>query len=239
MPERPVRNYPPVGSDDRFDQIVRRGRSLRRRRQLGVGAGAGGALAAVALAVVLVTGGSDSPDQPLVADAPDTDDTTTTTTTTAPPTDPDEMTVTVVEVDGSTRIVVEDPEQPQGELAQQCVLVTLHDSDEAEGGPAVAEGYTCDDLPPGEAGVPLPVFLTGGVEIGCASSMTNEPPAADRPTAAVTTTFAVDVGAVPAGEYRMEVSATSGIGDGCAGTGDEVPGGTERSATTSAAVDIS
>ena len=76
MPERGAHSYPPVGDPDRLDAIVRRGRSLRRRRQLGAaGAGAGGALAVVAVAVLVVGGGSDMPDQ-MVADDPTTSSTT-------------------------------------------------------------------------------------------------------------------------------------------------------------------
>lgn len=52
-------SYPPVGDPDRYDMIVQRGRTLRRRRRYSLGAGAGGTVVALAIAVVLITGGNN------------------------------------------------------------------------------------------------------------------------------------------------------------------------------------
>lgn len=232
MPERGAHSYPPVGDPDRLDAIVRRGRSLRRRRQLGAaGAGAGGALAVVAVAVLVVGGGSGTPDQ-MVADDPTTSSTTTTTTTTVP-TAPATMTVELL-AGPPLQVRVDDPAQPLGDGTQQCLLASAYDPAAAGGALPVAQGWNCargtsDD---GQADVVLesttdigagadqgagvgPDLGTGSqVEIGCPAAIYNEP-VDSTGTQPGATTFSISAPSLPAGQYRVRVEAVSGIGDGC------------------------
>ena len=233
MPERGAHSYPPVGDPDRLDAIVRRGRSLRRRRQLGAaGAGAGGALAVVAVAVLVVGGGSGTPDQ-MVADDPTTSSTTTTTTTTVP-TAPATMTVELL-AGPPLQVRVDDPAQPLGDGTQQCLLASAYDPAAAEGALPVAQGWNCAGGSSGDgqadvvlesttdigAGADLgaevgPDLGTGSqVEIGCPAAIYNEP-VDSTGTQPGATTFSISAPSLPAGQYRVRVEAVSGIGDGCA-----------------------
>jgi hypothetical protein len=231
MPDRGTHPYPPVGDPDRLDSILQRGRSLRRRRQLGTaGAGMGGALAVVAVAVFAFGGGSETSEQ-LVAD----DDTITTTTTVVAPR---EMTVELL--DGPARIRVIDPEQPVGETTQQCVTVGVFDASTttSDGSFPVAEGTACEPGPSTDGAADLALVLTTsseagtdqGAEVGtdlgtgspteiiCAASVVRPAPEdiASTQTQPGATTFTLSAPDLPPAEYRIEVSAVSGIGDGCA-----------------------
>jgi hypothetical protein len=239
MPDRRIPTYPTIDDPARFDRIVQRGRSIRRRRQRGVGAGAGGSVAAVALAVVVLTGGT-TPDSNIVADG-DRDPAAETTTTTAAP--PPTLTVDVGVDGGALLVDVHDPAQPVSDASRQCVLVSVTGPDNV-----TAEGYGCDDVDAVGGAVPVELAATDGVMIGCAATVTPPDPEAPQtyPTADVSTSFSLAVPAdLPAGEYRVDVSVTSGIGDGCAGTGDEAepdaPAGgstTEHAASASATLDL-
>lgn len=230
--------YPPVGSPDRFDQIVRRGRFLRRRRQFGVGAGASGSMAAVALAVVLMTGSPGAPKSHVVADGGEgtstTVTTTSTTTTTAPP-PPEELTVELDAAPDAITVVVTDPAQPVSGDSRQCLTVSLTGSTGD-----TAEAYACDDIPAVDGVVTVDLPDTRGVLIGCSATITRpQEGTVDLPTELRSTTFTMaPPSTLGAGDYTVDVSVTSGIGDGCAGTGDEAapgapitPGATEHSAT--------
>lgn len=226
MAERGARPYPPVGDPDRLESILQRGHSLRRRRQWGAaGAGAGGVAVVVAVAVFAMGGGQT--EKQLVADDGTTTSTSTTelsTTTTELATPSTEMTVAVL--GGSpAEIRIDDPEQPVGEGTQQCVLVTLYpQAPPSDGSPVtVAEGTACA---PGLSGngmtdvalVPTTSSESGvPVEIGCAATAVRPSPDAvtSTETAPGSTIFRVSAPDVPAGTYRAEISAASGVGDGC------------------------
>lgn len=224
MAER--RKFPPLDDPARFDAIVGRGRRLRRRRQIGVGAGAGGSVAAVALAVVLVTGnggGGDRIRHDIVADDDQleaVETTTTTTTTTVPAALPSEFTAQV-EVDGDELVVtLTDPAQPASGDSKQCVYLTL------EGSTGATEVVACDNMAPAVDGeIPVEVPNTDAL-IGCAATLDPARPVPEE-TEPKSTTFRMTVPSdLAPGEYSVTVSATSGIGDGCAGTGDEAEPGT-------------
>ena len=231
MAER--RKFPSLDDPTRFDAIVGRGRALRRRRQLGVGAGAGGGVAAVALAVVMVTGSGGTGDRiqrDIVADDDKVEavETTTTTTTTVAPAPPPTEFVAAVRTEGD-QITVEliDPAQPASEEARQCVLVTL------EGAAGATEAYSCDDVPAVDGVTPVDLPNTDGVLIGCAGQTLNPEglPPVEYETELASTTFSMKVPSdLAPGEYTVRVDATSGIGDGCAGTGDEAAPGAPAAA---------
>ena len=238
MPDRGTHPYPPVGDPDRLDSIVQRGRSLRRRRQLGTaGAGMGGALAVVAVAVFAFGGGSDTTDQLVADDATTTSTSTTTTTTTSVA--PATMTVELLE-GPPAQIRVDDPEQPVGENTQQCVTVGVFDasSTAGDGSFPVAEGTACAPGLSTDGTADLALVLTTSseagtdqgaevgtdlgtgspTEIGCAASVVRPAPedVAGTQTQPGVTTFTVSAPDLPPAEYRVVVSAVSGLGDGCA-----------------------
>jgi hypothetical protein len=209
MAERGSHQYPPVGDTDRLDAILRRGRSLRRRRQLGVGAG--GTMAAVAVVAVLVTAwpAGSSTDGGLA------DDPTTTiapTTTLAPTIET--MQVTIDASATPIEVTVEDPAQPvplaSDVPAEQCVLVTLYRAD----GSAAAEGTACK-VGADETVVELTFIPPGGPQIGCAAIAVRIDPS-ERATTADSSRFELALpDELPSGTYRVEVQASSGIGDRC------------------------
>lgn len=235
MRDRGLHSYPPVGDPNRLDAIVQRGRSLQRRRQFGAaGAGAGGALAVVLVAVLVVGGGSGQDDQ-LLADEGTTTTTTETTTTTAPPPAP-EMTVRLVQ-GPPAQIVVDDPAQPVGEGTQQCLTVAAYEPDTTptDGALPVAEGTVCAAGLSGNGQADLALVPTtsseagpgaevtpdlGGsrTEINCAASVVRPAPeaVASTETQPGVTAFTISAPDLAPAQYRMVVSAVSGIGDGCA-----------------------
>lgn len=225
------RKFPSLDDPTRFDAIVGRGRALRRRRQLGVGAGAGGGVAAVALAVVMVTGSGGAGDRlqhDIVADDDKVEAVeTTTTTTTAPPALPTEF-VAQVETDGDElTIELIDPAQPDSENSKQCVMVTL------DGGAAGAtERWACDnEAPPVDGVTTVDLPNTGGTLVGCPGSLNRDVEPIGDTTRTKSTTFSMKVPAdLAPGEYSVTVDATSGVGDGCAGTGDEAAPGAPAAA---------
>ena len=203
-------NYPPVGSPDRYDMIVQRGRALRRRRRYTLGAGAGGTVVALAVAVVLITnGGPDDANATEFAD-----DATTTTTTVADVTTtsmPSVMTVTIAS-DNST-VLVQDPAQPLDDAAKQCVYLRLTTPDDG----FVAEGSGCNTSP--EA-LEIPLSLA---EIGQACTLERYEPSqlATEDTGANSSSFVYRLDpTIPAGEYVLTAQAVSGLTDGCADTND-------------------
>lgn len=215
------RSYPPVGDPDRYDSIVSRGRSMRRRRQATTGFGAAGIVAIAAAGVIVFTGsGGDEPG--VVADG-GTEDTTTTAVpdTTLPPAGPDEMTVTVEPGDDRTTIVVADPEQIAVDDALQCVVVSIVD----DAGGEVANGHGCNlgpgDQPASEMFVD-PVSPELAIST-CAPMLTRIDPEEEVPTAtrAATSTFEFDTPPLDPGEHTVTVTAVSGRGDGCPGTSEE------------------
>lgn len=212
MTERGEHSYPPVGDPDRLDSIVRRGRSLRRRRQLGtIGAGAGGALA-VMVVVVLAFGGSGTSPQP-VADDPTSTTTTTTTTTSIPP----PVFTAEVLAGPPAQVRVDDPAQPSGDASQQCVLASAYDPAAPAGALPVAQGWTCAPGQSDNGSEDLVLVPTAGVDIGCPAVAERDAGAANAVTGEGrgVTTFTLSAPGVPSGQYRIEVEAVSGIGDGC------------------------
>jgi hypothetical protein len=209
-----VRSYPPVGDPDRLDEIMRRGRALRRRRQLGVGAGAGGAAVAVLAAVLLVTGPADT-DRGVVADG-DRDEvaTTTSTTTTSLP----EVMQARIDEDagGALTVTVLDPRQPALDASLQCVTVTVLDA----AGELAASGHGCNDGPGDATAVPVTVTPVDPMLAvsACAPSIAPADPDAPTPdTRLAVSTFELVGPELPPGTYTVEVDATSGRGDGCPG----------------------
>ena len=224
MAER--RKFPPLDDPARFEAIVGRGRTLRRRRQLGVGAGAGGGVAAVALAVVMVTGsggGADRIQHDIVADddkVEAVETTTTTTTTEAPRALPSEFVAEIETAGDELTITLIDPAQPESEDSKQCALVTI------DGPDGVREIYGCDDVPAVDGAITLDVPPASDVQIGCAAIVYNTAVPVSDETRLKSTTFSLKVpSTVPRGEYSVTVAATSGVGDTCAGTGDEATPG--------------
>lgn len=236
MSERNTSSFPPVGDPDRLDAIVRRGRSLRRRRQLGTaGAGVGGTLAVVLAVVLVLGGGGGTTDPNIVANDP-TSSTTTTTTTTTTPQMPPELTVSVNAGPPAT-ILVEDPAQPVGDTTKQCVTVTvfgpLVEGVDPADQPVAGEGTQCAaglsmngsavlDIRSATAAAPGEIQIDpvpGGAPdlIGCAAVI-ERPPLEDVTSDAVApgrSTFRISAPDLTPGEYRLEVSAVSGLGDGC------------------------
>lgn len=232
MADRPLRPYPPVGDPDRFDEIVRRGSSLRRRRRLATGAGAGGALAVLAIGAVVAIGigGDDGAD--VVADQDDVAPVVETTTTA--PALPAEMTVTL-EREGDTVLArVVDPAQPEVDDAQQCVVVVA-----SAGGTEVASGFTCNGVPGDGPRTAVPLDpIDPEVRISdCAPQVTRIDPSEVTPsgTRPATTVFEVRLGDLDVAADSVSVEAVSGRGDGCAGTASE---STEIEAVASAAIEV-
>ena len=208
MAERGSHQYPPVGDTDRLDAILRRGRSLRRRRQLGVGAG--GTMAAVAVVAVLLTAWpAGSSTDSMIAD----EDTSTTTTVDTPAVE--SMQVTIDTSATPATVLVEDPAQPvplaSDVPAEQCVLVTLYRED----GSAAAEGTACK-VGADELTLVEPTYIPpGGAQIGCAAIAVRIDPG-ERATTADSSRFELALpDELPPGTYRVEVQASSGIGDRC------------------------
>ncbi len=217
MAERPVRPYPSVGDPARFDEIVRRGTSMRRRRRLAAGAGAGGAVAVVALGVLLVTGsGGDT--EGIVADRDDVAPVEETTTTAPVP--PAEMTVSVEVTDDAVNATVVDPAQPEVDDAKQCVVVVA-----TAAGARVATGYACNEMPGDGPSTDVPLDpVSPELEISpCAPQIERIDPEAPVPTGSrpATTNFRIDLGALAGDVDEIAVEAVSGRGDGCPGTSSE------------------
>ncbi len=230
MADRRPPSYPPVGDDDRFDRIVARGQSLKRRRQLTRVAGAGGAFAVVALVAAMAVSLGSSPDTEPVAEEP------TTTTTSLP----DEL--TIISLDGPPpQFLVIDPEQPVGEVTQQCLGVSVYEGESAAERPELAsyEGWACGPGDRGAAPIRLRVAAPKGdpnlgANVGpCAVTISNAVPVTSGTKVGETTFTVTDL---PPGSYQLELSAVSGIGDGC---GDEQsPYERENIETTSESITV-
>lgn len=228
MADRRPPSYPPVGDDARYDRIVARGRSLQRRRQLTRVAGAGGALAVVALVAAMAVSVGSTSDDAVVADTP----TTAAPTTTVEPA-PEQGSLSIDVPDASPlQIVVTDLAQPVGPGTQQCLNISVYQSEAAmqNGALATHEGSECEKESGGARRVELPVVAEGsateggGVDLGegtsvdgtnvgpCASQISNIEPETSGTSVGETTFVVTDL---PSGSYWVELSAVSGIGDGC------------------------
>lgn len=210
--------YPPVGDPNRFDAIVERGTQLQRRRR-GTAVGAFGSFVVVlGLAAVVLAGRPGTSGSSVVADGT-TDTKPIETTTTEPSTD----VTAAVRVDGGRITVsVVDPAQPVSDDSQQCVHASLFPT---EGTPSdgslpvaeVAEGSWCSstaeavDLPELHELVLTP---TSPVAIGCAATQSNVAVEPDR-TAPVSSDVTVTAPDLAPGTYRLVITVSSGIGDGC------------------------
>lgn len=235
MAERARHSYPPVGDPARLDAIVRRGRSLQRRRQLTVaGAGTGGALAVVVVAVLAFGAGSGNNEQLVADDDRPADPTETTTTSPSAP-----ALALRLEAGPPAAIEIEDPEQPVGEGTQQCLTVTAYPAGTVPGDESLplAEGTACAPGLSGNGAADLTLtpttdsgagtdtgaevgadLGTGPTEIGCAASIERPAPeaVASTETRRGVTKFSLSAPDLAPGPYRVSVSAASGIGDGCA-----------------------
>ena len=209
---RPTPSFPPPTEPTaRYDAVVRRGHQLRRRQRLVRGAGAGGAALALVLVVVLVAGAVGGTDDQTVANGPTTS--TSSTTTTA---DPTAMSVVVMADARAVAVTVDDPVQPADPSSQVCVHVRL--AVDGGSGVAAAVGDVCwRPEVPGDTMSTLQ--LANGVEIGCPAVVERDdgaPPTTPPATRRVHHTFSFDVPRdLAAGRYVAEVTAVSGIGDGC------------------------
>ena len=142
--------------------------------------------------------------------------TSTTTTTTLP----DKL--TIVPVDRPPlQFVVIDPEQPVGEGTEQCLGISVYTSQAAaeNGDLAAYEGWDCG---PGDRGA-KPITLRMAVPEGgdpnlganvgpCAVTVENVVPVVSGSDVGETTFTVTDL---PTGSYWVELTAWSGIGDGC------------------------
>ncbi len=207
-------SYPPVGSPDRYDMIVQRGRALRRRRRYTLGAGAGGTVVAIALAVVFVTSGGDGGDDLNATEvAGETTIATTTTTTTTTTTLPPSVGDVTVAIDPATRTVtVSDLTLPVSEASRQCLHLGLRSPDDQ----LVAELHQCNYYEiPAPGAISLDLLPAEGTEISCATNV-ERPLSPPVGAAEFISTFVYGVAEIPPGEYSLTAGATSGIGDGCA-----------------------
>jgi hypothetical protein len=189
-------------------------------------AGTGGTLAVAALVMAAFTVFSSGGTDDVIADDPEP---TVATTTTTVASDPDAMTM---DLKPGPPVLVEfaDPLQPVGEGTQQCLEVMVFPKGSSAEAIATHEGWACKQgTGEGAVRVKLRSTATGepdGVQIvpgpsepvsigGCAQAVDRPNPAAlasDR-TEPGSTTFTL--GDLPPGEHRLELNATSGIGDGC------------------------
>lgn len=213
---RPTRSFPsPEDAAARYDAVLRRGHSLRRRQRLVTGAGAGGAVLAVLATVVFVTtSGSDTDDNQVV-----TDPTVTTTTVQTPA----GMSVTVTASASSVEVTVDDPAQPKVPEAQICAYVSVAPT--GQSGIAAAEvGPVCwTPATDGSAATTADLRLTQGAAVYCPATTAERDPDAP-PTSAPTSVptkrvehdfdFSIPAG-LPPSDYVAEVTAVSGVGDGC------------------------
>lgn len=221
-----IRHFPPVGSDDRFDAIVSKGRRMRHRRQA-LNAATTGSVVAACIALAVVFGGSNKPaksDQVFANEGQKN----SSSTTVPQPGPPDEMRVTVSHNGDAVEVEVDDPRMPiptdpqsigdTSYRTQQCVLVSLVD----EVGQPAAEGFDCREFPsegsdPGTqtTSQSFKLSVSDGLSVGCA--------AAEERIDAVTTEnqrvrskFSAELpSGLPAGRYQLTVEAVSGFGDGC------------------------
>lgn len=237
-----IKNYPPVGSPGRLEEIMNRGAGMRRRRQL-VGATSAGVMGIACLVLVLTLGTgtkpaehkvATSPDDANAQEAPDPD-----TSTPAIP----ETTIPIAErpfvsfnVDDATkelRIDVNDAEvpAPTDPLAlddlsyetQQCVLVEVTRT--GDGAPFIAEAFACRTVVPGDTTPQLQTVFelndATDIAIGCPTVEERLAEPIEMTTTEASTQFATSIasspGGLPAGEYSITVTATSGTGDGCPG----------------------
>jgi hypothetical protein len=218
----PTRSFPPpTDAAARYDAVVRRGRSLRRRQRLARGAGAGGAALVVLLVAVLVigrAGGSDNENQ--VVTNP------TSSTTSVPPST--KMTVTATFTAPSVDVTVDDPNLPQTPEAHQCVYVRLAPIGDSQA--ALTEARSCwTPATDGPVDTTEPFSPLGGPEIGCGgATLTNPGPdettttTTAPPTAPVSHTFHVTLPTgLTRGSYSVEASGVSGVGDGCETVGSD------------------
>lgn len=211
-------SYPPVGDPDRYDMIVQRGRTLRRRRRYSLGAGAGGTVVALAIAVVLITGGNNGNDVDATEMAADPTTTTTEAPTTTVPT-----VVTSPHKEGQVggaltpsadTIDVDDPAAPVNIDTQQCVMMTLTTTEAAP----VAEGWAC--APAGAAGPTVVELVASDVQIGCpVSAVRGDPLTGVEEPLSSSFSYVADP-TIPPGTYDLHVEIVSGVGDGCDGTVD-------------------
>lgn len=227
----PNRSFPPPeDAAARYDAVLRRGRSLRRRQRLVRGAGAGGAaIAVVAVAVAVSVGGASN--NPVVIDQAGTTTTSITATTAGTPA---AMSVTVMADSRAVAVRISDPAQAAAPTARICAQVRLALQGAAQ--VAAAEGSACwTPAVDGSVDTTGDLRPTNGAEVGCATSQTREgagtqsrgdpattTPATTTPVATTPATrsvrhdfsFPVPAG-LPAGKYVAEVTGVSGLGDGC------------------------
>jgi hypothetical protein len=200
---------PPEDAAARYDAVLRRGTSLRRRHQVAVGAGTAGVAVVLVGAVLLVSGGRTSSDQDVVTDPRPS--TSTTTTTTAPT-----FGVTARGDAKKITVTVSDPAFPDVAGSQQCVYLRI--ARRGASGVAATEATSCA----GAGDTPTVPLSPIEAEVGCAAAtaVNGPPPAPAAPKRLVrqsTFTFTIPPGVLAPGDYEAEATGTSGYGDGCAG----------------------
>lgn len=131
---------------------------------------------------------------------------------------------------GRLTLTVADPATPgaAGSTARHCVLVTV------TGANGSVEGYGCHDATDGSTSN-IALSAPGRPSVGCAATASRSPRSATG-TADTSSTFTLEPGfALGPGTYSVDVTATTGLGDGCAPADD---GGAEHVGGVAAALTV-
>lgn len=246
---RELRNYPPVGSADRLDEIMQRGAGMRRRRRV-LGASSAGIMGVAALVVVVTLGRGPAPTTHEVATSPDdgttqeapetqepnhTPETRGTTDTTDPRHEP--LSVDIDEVTNQIKVFLDDPWTPSPTdptvvadssfRTQQCVLVSVTHVDGAttDSGPArTFEAHACREITFEDPNPPFQTLMeptdATDVSIGCAAVEERFEDPIEMTTVSAATEFVAPLDAFGIISGDYEVTVT-----GISGFGDGCPDG--------------
>jgi len=230
---------PPSRPDARFDAIVDRGRSIRRKDRMRRALVTAGTAALVLLVIGVGVIGATRGDRRVDPVTPPT---------TAPST---EMEVTATAEHDAVVVDVDDPRAAAGDGTGACVLVRIQPDGEARVAPS--EAYACWNPTVGSDATVV-AMSPATAEVGCATTLERDP-TDDRsatteasgtapgtaappsgPTGELHHTFRFTLPTgLPAGTYVAEVQGTTGPGEPCPTA--ELPAGAHR-ASDSTAVEV-
>lgn len=235
---------PPSRPDARFDAIVDRGRSIRRKDRMRRALVTAGTVALVLLVIGVGVIGATRGDRRVDPVTPPT---------TAPST---EMEVTATAEDDAVVVDVDDPRAAAGDGTGACVLIRIQPDGKAR--VAISEAYACWNPTLGSAATVV-AMSPATAEVGCATTLERDPtddgsattepsgtgPSGNGPGTAAppsgptgelhhTFRFTLPTG-LPAGTYVAEVQGTTGPGEPCPTA--ELPAGAHR-ASDSTAVEV-